>query len=333
MGGRRFRQRPAWILGTALLFALLVGGYLVLRVNFHTVRAGEIYRSAQPSAGDLREMADDYGIRSVVNLRGPNPDERWYRQEVAASRALGLRHYDVSMRAYELPRIRELLKLVDILETAPRPLLLHCEMGADRSGFASALALILDRSGSLKSALRQFSWRYLVYHDDTVGKQFFERYKAWLKRTGQHHTRERLLYWIRSVYRDSDGNLRFNINRIGDQVWRRGRHYEDGFVFDIDRDRTPDLAVLGWAADDRRGSPVKAVQVMLDGAPLGETEYGLPRQDVADFLGSPDYLHSGWRAEQSLASLQPQCADLSLRIRSADDSEWTSPPEARVCIH
>jgi hypothetical protein len=326
------RRRLVWSLGTAAVFALLVWGYLSLRANFHVVTAGEIYRSAQPSVADLRETVEDYRIRSIVNLRGSNPEDGWYRREVAASRALQLRHYDVSLRARELPRIGDLLRLLEVLETAPRPLLIHCEQGADRSGFASAVALILDQDAGLERVRRQFSWRYLVYAKDSVGKQFFDLYRDWLRRTGQQHSRERFLYWVYNVYQDSDGNLRFNVNRINDQAWQRGRRAVDGFAFDIDRSRARDLTVVGWAVDERRGSTVKGVQVVFEGEPLPTTQYGLPREDVVQYLGNADYLHSGWRAEGSLARLHAGCGDLALRIRRSDDSVWTSPPQARVCI-
>jgi protein tyrosine phosphatase (PTP) superfamily phosphohydrolase (DUF442 family) len=329
---RRSAGRTARLVAVLLVATGLASGYWLLRGNFHVVTAGEIYRSAQPSVGDLDALARDYGIRTVLNLRGANPSEAWYRDEVAASRALGLRHYDVALRAYQLPRIGDLLKLVEVLQSAPRPLLLHCELGADRSGLASALAVILDEDASLDEARGQFSWRYLVYSKASVGRRVFDLYQGWLRSTGLTHSRERLLYWIRSVYQDSDGNVRFNINDINDQVWHPGRRSADSFVFRIDRSTASDLTVVGWAADQRRPGPVKGVQVLLDGQPTHEMSYGLPRQDVVEYLGDPAYLRTGWRAQQALATMKSRCVNLSLRIQRADDSVWTSRPQARVCI-
>jgi len=59
-----------------LAFATLLaagGAYLAmlqLTGNFHTVIAGELYRSAQPSAADIAEYKQKAGIRTIVNLRG-----------------------------------------------------------------------------------------------------------------------------------------------------------------------------------------------------------------------------------------------------------------------
>jgi predicted protein tyrosine phosphatase len=47
-----------------------------------------------------------------------------------------------------------LLDLIETLETAPKPLLMHCRNGVDRSGMASAVAAMLDGQG-LEAALRQ----------------------------------------------------------------------------------------------------------------------------------------------------------------------------------
>src|SRR3546814_3645424 len=76
---------------------LLIGGYLgflQLSGNFHEVVAGELYRSAQPSAAKLENYVRRHGIRTVINLRGENSDTRWYREEVDTARRLGIQHID-----------------------------------------------------------------------------------------------------------------------------------------------------------------------------------------------------------------------------------------------
>lgn len=60
---------------TVLAVAVVIGGYvgwLNLSGNFNTVIAGEVYRSAQPTAAALSTYAKDHGIRSIINLRGEN---------------------------------------------------------------------------------------------------------------------------------------------------------------------------------------------------------------------------------------------------------------------
>lgn len=146
------------VLATAV--TLPVGWATWLRVsgNFHTVVESEVYRSAQPGPGDLEAWAAVHGIRSVLNLRGPS-DQAWYRDEIAASERLGLVHADFGMRASEMlsePRAQELIAL---MKSLPKPLLIHCKQGADRTGIASALYLAARGDGEAR-AEAQISFRY-----------------------------------------------------------------------------------------------------------------------------------------------------------------------------
>ncbi|WP_339913737.1 hypothetical protein [uncultured Brevundimonas sp.] len=82
-------------------FALLLGYVTLAAVtgNFHTVSDGEVYRSAQPSAEALARYHRRFGIRTVINLRGKNESESWYRDEIETSERLGIHHIDFRMSA------------------------------------------------------------------------------------------------------------------------------------------------------------------------------------------------------------------------------------------
>jgi len=67
-------------------------------------------------------------------LRGENPKQAWYQGEVETSRQLNIKHYDVSLNSHKTPSPQQLTLLKNILETAPKPLLIHCRAGADRTG-------------------------------------------------------------------------------------------------------------------------------------------------------------------------------------------------------
>ena len=60
---------------------------LQLGGNFHTVVPGELYRSAQPTAAMIAEYQQNYGIKTIVNLRGENIGSGWYDAEVAEARS------------------------------------------------------------------------------------------------------------------------------------------------------------------------------------------------------------------------------------------------------
>ncbi|WP_353622898.1 dual specificity protein phosphatase family protein [Aliirhizobium terrae] len=115
-------------------------GYLHASGNFHEVIPGELYRSAQPSASQLSAYISRYGIKTVINLRGPS-NRDWYKQEVAVTSALGARHFDFQMSAGRQLTAAESQQLIALLRSAPKPLLIHCMAGADRTGLASVVYL------------------------------------------------------------------------------------------------------------------------------------------------------------------------------------------------
>src|SRR5687768_1967707 len=80
-----------------------------LPFNFYAIDDGRAYRSAQPSTDTLASVVANYGIRTVINLRGENEGEVWYDEEFAVCRQLGLtlRSYPMSARSLPSPDLLE----------------------------------------------------------------------------------------------------------------------------------------------------------------------------------------------------------------------------------
>ena len=135
-------------------------GLLIWSGNHHTVAEGQLYRSAQLSGQELGEEIDAHRIRTVLNLRGPNPTDGWYQDEVAATRAHGAALYDVGISAQEPVAPEKIEKILAVLRDAPKPILVHCRSGADRAGFASALYRYAIEGQSAEVAVRELSLRY-----------------------------------------------------------------------------------------------------------------------------------------------------------------------------
>src|SRR5439155_14271303 len=95
--------------------------------NLHPVVPGSVYRSAQLSPTALAAVIRQKGLRTVVNLKGGGPEDRWFREERATCDRLGVEHFSVSLRATALPPPSELQRLLAILDRAQLPLLFHCE--------------------------------------------------------------------------------------------------------------------------------------------------------------------------------------------------------------
>jgi hypothetical protein len=110
--------------------------------NFHWVVPGDAARAAQAWAGGVGPFLEKRGIKAVINLRGRNDDLSWWKNETAAAKARGIAHFDAMLDSRKLPTRAMLLQLMAAFDQAPRPFMLKCSGGQDRTSFAAALYLI-----------------------------------------------------------------------------------------------------------------------------------------------------------------------------------------------
>lgn len=125
------------LLATASLSAYAF--YAIEQRNFHVVVPNQVYRSAQMTQEELAHCINRYGIKSILNLRGENLDASWYQNEIMTAERLNVVHYDCELGSGQQLTRQQLNDLVGLLRQAPKPVLIHCFGGADRSGLASAL--------------------------------------------------------------------------------------------------------------------------------------------------------------------------------------------------
>ena len=135
-------------------------------------------------ASALAQTLRERRIKTVLNLRGSNPSESWYRDEVAATREAGATHIDVAMSSCLWMSRVQLRALVETLDTAEYPLLIHCAWGSERTGLVSAFAELLRPGGTLDDARAQFSIRYLFVrvNDGKVMAEHLDQYENWLRK-------------------------------------------------------------------------------------------------------------------------------------------------------
>jgi protein tyrosine phosphatase (PTP) superfamily phosphohydrolase (DUF442 family) len=131
--GKRGRAVRRGLLGLAMLL-----GATGCASSVRTVEPNKCFRSGQLSAAALEKQIQDHKIKTVVNLRGFEPDKKWYIEEREVCRRLGVRHIDVTLDS-QRPDREEIIRLLDAYQTADQPILLHSYSSNGRVGFASSL--------------------------------------------------------------------------------------------------------------------------------------------------------------------------------------------------
>jgi protein tyrosine/serine phosphatase len=163
-------RKRLWIIGLSLIGAL-VGVWFLLTIyvwfNFHEVVPGQVYRSAQPSPAFLESVVKSTGVRSVIKLNSEKESD-WSAAEGESAQRLGVEFFHIGIGVTELPNRHELIDLVRAVESAPRPLLIHCKTGADRTGLASVMARMVAGDTFDHAVAEQFKLRYL--HVGHVGE-------------------------------------------------------------------------------------------------------------------------------------------------------------------
>jgi protein tyrosine phosphatase (PTP) superfamily phosphohydrolase (DUF442 family) len=185
-----------------LMAVVIEAGHVLLAGNFHVVVRGRVYRCAQPSAQELDEMIQKHGIRTVINLRGDCNPAPWYLDECRTTHLCDICQEDLCFSAGRLPATQELRRFVEVLENTEYPILFHCHRGADRTGLASAVVLLLTTDATLAQGRRQLSLRYshLALGRPSNLDRFFDLYSEWLGGQSLSHSPGVFRRWLLQEY-------------------------------------------------------------------------------------------------------------------------------------
>ncbi len=118
----------------------------------------ELYRSEQPNKkgfANLKKM----GIQSVLNLRKYHTDN----DEAAG---LNLNLYTYKMSAGNITE-EDIDKCIRIIRMAPKPILIHCMHGSDRTGTIVAAYRIMEQNWSVDDAIAELQEKQYGYHKYT----------------------------------------------------------------------------------------------------------------------------------------------------------------------
>jgi protein tyrosine/serine phosphatase len=182
----RGRSRKFFLLPLAVVLATAGAGgayalNLVVHHNFHAVTAGQVYRSGQMTGEQLADAIQRHGIKTVINLRGENGNQDWYLAETGTAQRLGVQHVDFALSAGQEVKDEEMDRILAAIQAAPKPLLIHCKSGSDRTGLVGALYLYSLEGQTARAAGHELSARYghfpyLFWRDTIAMDRSFDRY-------------------------------------------------------------------------------------------------------------------------------------------------------------
>ncbi|SLN43304.1 hypothetical protein PSJ8397_02212 [Pseudooctadecabacter jejudonensis] len=175
-----------------------------------------VWRSNQPSRGRLRRMARR-GVRHVVSLRGGGA-KSFNVLEAQACADLGLGFETLTGITARRPSpAAAMLRIVDGIAAAPKPVMFHCKSGADRTGLIAALYLILIEGVDVAEAARTqlgLRWAHLQRTRAGVLDHIFRVYLRDAAPRGQGFRD-----WLETVYDPADIKADFDDWRAGAGRW------------------------------------------------------------------------------------------------------------------
>jgi len=106
-----------------------------------------LYRGAQPTEAGFRTLKS-MGVRTIVNLRSAHSDR-------ALIAGLGLRYVEIPSYAWS-PSNEVVAKVLAVIrDPENQPVFVHCQHGADRTGYSVASYRIVEQGWDRDSALRE----------------------------------------------------------------------------------------------------------------------------------------------------------------------------------
>ena len=150
------------VFGLALFlgFAAYVYRTSVFRItkNFETVDHDKLYRSAQLTTSELDQIVKDHNIKTVISLRGWPNKTKYYDAEDKTLKRLNVKFVPLDFDDRYYPPEKELRELLTTFEKGSYPMLIHCRVGADRTGLAAALYQQIYMNKSVDESLKQLTF-------------------------------------------------------------------------------------------------------------------------------------------------------------------------------
>lgn len=150
------KQQIQYITAFALILLLNFVNLEALNVNAKHISIGKlqnlyqvsdsVYRSEQPTKADFIAL-EQAGIKSVLNLR-------FLHKDTDIINNFHLEFYHIPMLAFYMD-LHKFILAMKLIKTSPKPLLVHCQHGSDRTGAVIALYRIVFQNWTKQAAIRE----------------------------------------------------------------------------------------------------------------------------------------------------------------------------------
>jgi len=150
----------------------------ILYANFHVVVDKQVYRSARPNPSRIQDWSGEYGIKTILNLEGGDEEDSYFVENTAKARDLGIGYTTIKLASSRLPTSDQVHEMIRVIETCPKPMLIHCRAGSERSGLGSVIAAMALGHQDYKDAREQLSAKYLhLWHGVDRAEGLVDRYE------------------------------------------------------------------------------------------------------------------------------------------------------------
>ncbi|MCE2743296.1 MAG: dual specificity protein phosphatase family protein [Fluviicola sp.] len=117
----------------------------------------DLYRSEQPTKEGMVAL-ESMGIKSIVNVRNILNDRR-------EGKATKLDLYKKRINTWTI-KYSEIIDALRLIQKAPKPVLIHCKHGSDRTGCIVAAYRMAFMNWTKEEAIKEFQLGGYGYHED-----------------------------------------------------------------------------------------------------------------------------------------------------------------------
>lgn len=126
------------IVGVCVLAAAGYAWWHFVEYRLTVISRGQVYTSAAMSVSSLEKVVKRLGIRTVVDLRGPQEGEAEIAAEKELLEKMGVDHFNIDSPQVPPDALRD--RYLDwMMDDSHRPALIHCNHGQGRAVLYGAL--------------------------------------------------------------------------------------------------------------------------------------------------------------------------------------------------